>query len=397
MKNILVNLWYSYLSRRLWETPKGSYGIIPHYEYNYTLFSYMIAFVCVGSVKHFLFTIKGHVFDELINKGMLFFFQETWFIFISFLLVIYYFIILNEFILTGTTVKRWYVEQYAKMKTKKEAIKEQSENKSRKGNIFKIFNLFRRKGIVNYSFGNIRRCCLEKTRQQICKFFSVTCVTDRKNVSNSPRNIKKGEYEQKQYNVVIHGSNGKKPEKDGENKIKDYPAGVYQEFGEIVSRTQPPALEAALTPNRKSPGDENFSEENGKLNQTAFFGVTNNYFCRGAVKQDKEKNMAQFMNKQGGDIGRKCKQDSAYSKSRVIQNKDLLSEYTRKERMLLWATVTVWAPLALIDGGLRPARLLVQAPYNKWIGFVDSICLYLILCLHGLFFAWLLYFFIERG
>jgi len=68
MKNILVNLWYSYLSRRLWETPKGSYGIIPHYEYNYTLFSYMITFACVGSVKYFLLTIKGYTFDELINN-----------------------------------------------------------------------------------------------------------------------------------------------------------------------------------------------------------------------------------------------------------------------------------------------------------------------------------------
>ncbi|MCL6478978.1 MAG: hypothetical protein K6T65_11270 [Peptococcaceae bacterium] len=397
MRDIMVNLWYSYLSRRLWETPKGNYGISPHYKYNFALFSYIMAFICIELINYYMFTIKGYLFEELINKGVFFFVKETWFILISFLLIIYYFLILDEFILTGTTVKRWFVERYAKMRIKKETIKKQSENKCCYSNDSEIPYLSGGESVANYSFGNVRRRCLEKTKQKICKLLTIAFVADRKNIYNSPRDIKKRECEQKQHTAVIAGDNSEKQEKKSENKIKDYSAGVYQEFREIVNRTKPTTLETAPTPDRKSLGDGNSGKENSESNEKSFICVSNDYFCRRPVKQNEEKNMTQLMDKQGDDIGNKCKKDNAYSKYRIIQSKDLLSEYNKKEKILLCVTSTVWVPLALIDGGLRPARLLVEAPYNKWIGFVDSICLYIILCMHGLFFIWLINFLFQRG
>lgn len=358
IRDIVKNLWYSYISRKMWETEstdcfgsKIGYSFCGSPEFRFRVMPlFLLSWVVLGIIgcglagaSRLFFAVAiliipngiCHVVDYLIEKG------------------------------------KPAALYYAKARLGN-VRKKQSEEYNIKKDIKKCcYPLTQR--VRDIYIHNIWFCFIKDGLDNGEDFLAVGSVADGESVLKGTGKV--GERESIQKNVVTL------VEKCGTEQVCKNTGRENDNFSGTFGRIETPALEGAFTADKEGLGNNDCYTCYFKNGNCRLIFLAKCYFSGWFVKDSKSDSVSKFVDCGCQRDRKKCAQQKICDILDILQDNHLWGEYNRFDKVLLFLTGLLWVPMALINGGFRAAypygnesRLRSFFEEVYFFSFVSGVC-----------------------
>lgn len=335
--SVIKNLWYSYVSRKMWETGntdcfgnKVSYSFIDFPEFRFRVMPF---FLCTWAVLGTL------ICDLTTHIGRFLLFGVI-------MAVPYEVCFLVDYLIQKSKPRALF---YAK---KRLGVMQGKNNEYKVEEPSKESCCFLTQRARNINIYDVRFCLFGNGTEDGKNSLTVSIVADGKNILKGTS--KTGERKGIQENIVDTVKN------DGTKQIYTDTGKKDGGFFEIAGCMETPALEGAFTTSKEWLSNDDCYTCNFKNGKCGLISFTKCYLSGWFVKDSKGNNVSEFVDCSCQGDRKKCAQQKIYDFLGILQDDHLWAEYNCFERVLLFLTSPLWVPMALINGGFRAAD-----PYKK--------------------------------
>lgn len=341
IRDIAKNLWYSYISRKMWETEntdcfgnRVGYSFIDSPEFRFRVMPlFLVSWAALG------FMACG-----LAGISRLFFAVAIMFVPSGICLVV-------DCLIEKGKPKALY---YAKEKLSKVQKKQSEEHEKEKD--IKESCCFLAQRIRNIHINNVQFLFFKGGPNNEKDLLAVGPVGDGENVMKSACNV--DERKGVQESAVAAVKSG------GAGQVCDNASKIDDSFSETAKRVETPALKNTFGTRKERFSNNNCCACNFENSKSSFILLAKCYLSGWFIKDNEGNSMSKFMDDGRQRNRKECTQKKIYDFLGVLQDDHLWSEYNRFDRILLFFTAPLWMPMALINGGFRAAN-----PYGneKWL------------------------------
>ncbi|MCL6558430.1 MAG: hypothetical protein K6U74_06435 [Firmicutes bacterium] len=334
LKDIVKNLWYSFVSRKMWETCNTDcFG--RNIGYTFILAEFRSLGFPMALVLYLVLT-AGAYCDRYASS-----LEDS----VALLLPL-----LFPVIMVYTHIGDLFDKSkpnalyYAKIRISK---RDKQAPKNNMEKLAKKLGCPHGQGMGNIIVHNVRPGALgdgEKNRENP---LAVGAVADGKDILEGAG--KAGKREGVQKNIIAVAENS------CADQVKNDAGGKGDSFSQAAGRMEAPALESALASDKKYLSNNDCDACNLEHGKRNLILIAKCYFSGWFVKGRKGGNMPEFVDDGRSRDRKKCAKDKIYDMLDIVQDRHLWAEHNRLDKAMLYLTIPVWAPMALISGGFRAA------------------------------------------